>query len=445
MKTAFSLLIIMFVVNISFGQSKSVCTVGNCEDGFGTYIWGDDSQYSGDKYTGYWKGGMRDGQGTYTWSNSEKYTGSFVQNRFSGYGTMYWSNGDKFEGYWENSKRNGQGTYTYADGSTKTGSWKDNEYIDASTSSAKGCITGNCTDGYGIYVWDNGEKYEGFWKNDHRSGQGTNYFVSGEKYIGEWKDDLRSGHGTNYYKDGTVKTGSWKDDKFVGESNTENNESKINNNNYSAGNLTMIASGTGFALSSDGYIATNNHVIEGAKAVKVRGINEDFQKTYSATIMSTDVNNDLAIIKIDDAAFTNLGELPYTFNTKTSDVGTSVFVLGYPMRASMGDEIKLTNGIISSKTGFKGDITTYQISAPIQAGNSGGPLFDATGNLIGVINAKHTQAENASYAIKVSYLTSMIESLLNPPVLPAQNKISAKPLTEQVKQVKKFIYILEIY
>lgn len=66
----------------------------------------------------------------------------------------------------------------------------------------------------------------------------------------------------------------------------------------------------------------------------------------------------------------------------------------------MGDEIKLTTGVISSKTGFQGDVSLYQISAPIQPGNSGGPLFDNKGNLIGIVNAKHKGAENVGYAIK---------------------------------------------
>ena len=66
----------------------------------------------------------------------------------------------------------------------------------------------------------------------------------------------------------------------------------------------------------------------------------------------------------------------------------------------MGDEVKLTNGIISSKTGFQGDVTTYQISVPLQAGNSGGPLFDSKGNVIGIVNAKHLGTENVSYVVK---------------------------------------------
>lgn len=204
------------------------------------------------------------------------------------------------------------------------------------------------------------------------------------------------------------------------------------------------ASGSGFAISSDGLIVTNHHVINGAKTIKIRGINGDFSKSYNAKIIIEDKNNDLALIKIDDPNFTTLGVIPFVINGKTIDVGNSIFVLGYPLRATMGDEIKLTNGIISSKSGFQGDVTSYQISAPIQPGNSGGPLFDEKGNLIGIVNAKHAGAENASYAIKASYLLNLFELMNTYPKIQTVSSVTGKPLTEQVKTLKKYTYIIEV-
>ncbi|HOS84072.1 MAG TPA: trypsin-like peptidase domain-containing protein [Bacteroidales bacterium] len=216
----------------------------------------------------------------------------------------------------------------------------------------------------------------------------------------------------------------------------------FNDNVTSISNVSV--SGTGFAITSNGLIVTNNHVIEGAKTIKVRGINGDFSRAYSAKLITTDKNNDLAIIKIDDYSFSSLGNVPYIVKSSGSNVGENIFVLGYPLRASMGDEIKLTNGIISSKTGFQGDVTSYQISAPVQPGNSGGPLFDSQGYLIGIINAKHVGAENASYAVKVSYLTNLIDLLDFPPTLQKVSSVSGKPLTQQVTIIKKFVYIIEV-
>jgi S1-C subfamily serine protease len=110
----------------------------------------------------------------------------------------------------------------------------------------------------------------------------------------------------------------------------------------------------------------------------------------------------------------------------------------------MGDEIKLTSGIVSSRTGFQGDITSYQISAPVQPGNSGGPLFDSKGNIIGIINAKHIGAENASYAIKANYIISLIQLLPQKPTLQATNALANLPLTKQVEKLKNFVFIIEV-
>ena len=110
----------------------------------------------------------------------------------------------------------------------------------------------------------------------------------------------------------------------------------------------------------------------------------------------------------------------------------------------MGDEIKLSNGIISSRSGFKGDLTTYQSSVPIQPGNSGGPLFDEYGNVIGIINAKHLNTDNVSYAIKSMYLNNLIQSLdFSLPQLKNSTKEKTS-LPELVKKVKQFIYIIEV-
>ncbi len=204
------------------------------------------------------------------------------------------------------------------------------------------------------------------------------------------------------------------------------------------------SSGTGFAITSNGLIVTNHHVIERATSIKVRGVNGDFGKSYSAKVMVDDKNNDLALIKIDDSSFTGLGTIPFTIKASGVNVGENVFVLGYPLRETMGDEIKLTNGIVSSKTGFQEDVTTYQISVPIQPGNSGGPLFDSQGNLVGIVNAKHSGAENVSYAIKTNYLLNLINSLDNVPALQKVSTVQGKTLSQQTSILKNKVFIIEV-
>lgn len=201
-------------------------------------------------------------------------------------------------------------------------------------------------------------------------------------------------------------------------------------------------SGSSFAL-GNGYIVTNYHVVEDAKTINVKGIRGDFNNGYSAEVIATDKMNDIAILKINDSQFSGFGTIPYGVSSKMADVGESIFVLGYPLTQTMGDEIKLTDGLISSRTGFQGDIANYQMSAPVQPGNSGGPMFNSKGNVIGIVCAHHAGAENASYAIKISYLKLLIESAGLNITLPNNNTISALSLPEKVKRLKNFVYYIE--
>ncbi len=202
-------------------------------------------------------------------------------------------------------------------------------------------------------------------------------------------------------------------------------------------------SGTCFAVGQGGYVATCHHVVEEARRIRIRGVGGDFEKTLSAKVIASDPKNDLALLKIDDPSFRGFGDIPYSFRMGTSEVGEDVSVLGYPLRAVMGDEIKLTTGIISSKTGYRGDITSYQISAAVQPGNSGGPLFNKDGEIIGVVNAR-LGVESAAYAVKASYLSLLADSLPNSVSLSSGNTLSGRTLPEMVKRISSFIYIIEI-
>ena len=205
--------------------------------------------------------------------------------------------------------------------------------------------------------------------------------------------------------------------------------------------------GSGIIISESGYIVTNNHVIEDADEIEVEFIlNEEVQK-FNAEIVQVDKVNDLAIIKIFDMNFDGVDELPYNFKTRSSDVGTKVYAYGYPMALSiMGKEIKITDGIISSKTGYDGDITTYQITAPIQGGNSGGPLFDEKGNLLG-INSSGIDvqvADNVAYTIKSSYIVNLIDVMPKNIELPSNTKLQSLPLTEQIKEITKYVVLIKV-
>ncbi len=206
--------------------------------------------------------------------------------------------------------------------------------------------------------------------------------------------------------------------------------------------------GSGFFINEKGYIATNYHVVKDASSIQVEYFQKGKKKTFSAKVIVSDKQNDLAIIRINDPNFINIPKIPYVFTSTIKDVGTEVFALGYPIADVMGDEIKFTDGKISSKTGIEGDITVYQISVPIQPGNSGGPLFDSKGNLIGItsagLNKEYFNSENVNYAIKTTYLKNLIDVLPEKITLPNNTTIYTLPLTEKIKTLSDFIPIIRV-
>ena len=205
--------------------------------------------------------------------------------------------------------------------------------------------------------------------------------------------------------------------------------------------------GSGIVISKNGYIITNNHVVEDANEIEVELLSDGEIQKYNAEVVQVDKTNDLALLKILDINFDGLNQISYNFKSRSSDVGTKVYAFGYPMALSiMGKEIKVTDGIISSKTGFDGDITSYQITAPIQGGNSGGPLFDDKGNLIGINAAKLNTniADNVGYSIKSSYVLNLIDILPKSIDLPSSTKLSSLSLTEQIKEITKYVVLIKV-
>lgn len=220
------------------------------------------------------------------------------------------------------------------------------------------------------------------------------------------------------------------------------------NNQQTNGNSDWKGNGTGFFIDKNGYIATNYHVVEDATEIQIEFIRNGIKQLFPAKVIQSDKQNDISIIKITSSDFQSFLNLPFNFKTNISDVGSNVFALGYPLLSLMGNEIKFTDGKISSKTGIQGDITSYQISVPIQPGNSGGPLFDFDGNLVGItssgINRKLDITENVNYAIKSSYLKNLVDVLDYKLSLPSDSSISNMTLTEKIKKISDYVVLIKI-
>lgn len=203
--------------------------------------------------------------------------------------------------------------------------------------------------------------------------------------------------------------------------------------------------GTGFLLSDKGYIVTNFHVVDGAKTITVKGINGEYSTSFEASIVCLDYANDLAILKLNTTLIT-FPTPPYSIQTsKEVKQGENVVALGYPIKEIMGSELKVTNGIINAKSGYKGSVSQFQFSAAVQPGNSGGPLINSKGDIIGVVSSKLNpqMVESAGYAIKSDYLSFFITQSEKVDYTPTVNTINSADLSVQLEKISKFIYIIE--
>lgn len=168
--------------------------------------------------------------------------------------------------------------------------------------------------------------------------------------------------------------------------------------------------GTCFVIHESGYLITNDHVIRGSNRITIRGIHGDLNARHEALVVARDVGNDIALLKLADTSL-KLPTPRYGIRSKGVEQGERVFAMGYPRADALGEEVKLHEGLISARSGARGDVSIYQVSTPLNPGNSGGPLLDENGDLIGVIFAKSTVAEGAGYARKASYLESFLTNV----------------------------------
>jgi S1-C subfamily serine protease len=169
-----------------------------------------------------------------------------------------------------------------------------------------------------------------------------------------------------------------------------------------------LASGTGFFVSSLGHIATNAHVVEDCRSIEVTGYGR-------ATVVRSDPVNDLALVKV-----TRAGTTPLSLRNRPARLGEDIVVLGFPLSDILADTLTVTAGNISSLSGILGDSRAVQISAGVQPGNSGGPLLDRFGSVLGVVSSRLDDAaaielsgsipQNVNFAIKSTLLDGFLQS-----------------------------------
>ena len=390
--------------------------------GFGTMV-----HPSGAKYVGEWKNNKKHGKGSYHYADGGLFKGSYVNGEKKGWGVRFYITGAKYEGEFAKGKANGKGVYTYPDGTRYEGDHKDGTsngkgtYFHANGDKYVGDVQDDLRHGKGTHLFSDGHKYVGDFQKGKRHGKGTYYFPDGKRYQGDFKDNEFNGFGTMTFPDGRTQVALWKDSRL---------HETINPNDMPEASqdkeLLQASSGSGFSVSADGYLITNNHVIEGCKNVFLHSKGNKIR----ATIITQDRKNDIALLK---ANFEPSAVFPLNLNRP--EILQDIYVAGFPFGMNVSSSVKVTRGIISSLTGIGNNVSEIQIDAALQSGNSGGPVLDDMGNVVAVAVSKldvkyalknfGSIPENTNFGVKSSVVAAILDThnVISPP---ANKKTIAK-------------------
>jgi serine protease Do len=203
-----------------------------------------------------------------------------------------------------------------------------------------------------------------------------------------------------------------------------------------------VTGGTSFLIDAKGYLVTNAHVIENAKNVVVQNSKG---KDLAVQVVYTDTQRDIAILKIMDTAFKSPASLPYSIKKNTAEIAEEVYTLGFPR-----NEIVYGEGYLAAKTGYNGDTLSCQIAIAANPGNSGGPVLNHNGEVIGILSTKQTTAEGAVFATQSKYIYSALKELQKDDTtyksikIPATSNIKGWDRMQQVRKIADYIYMVKV-
>ena len=219
-----------------------------------------------------------------------------------------------------------------------------------------------------------------------------------------------------------------------------------------SGSPAISTSGTGF-FCAPGIVATNAHVIDGATAVEMYLPVQ--QRSVKLRLLVLDASNDLALLRVIDEDVASLPPALPLADSSVAMLGSSAFVIGFPLGGLLGSDHKVTDGVVSGLEGIGGDPTMFQLTAPVQPGSSGSPLFDTAGHVIGVVNSTYdTMAavresgqapQNVNFAIKSDYLALLLRGVSNPGDPTTAVTPSPLQVPELIEKVRASVGQIKVY
>ena len=198
--------------------------------------------------------------------------------------------------------------------------------------------------------------------------------------------------------------------------------------------------GTGFIIDAKGYLATNFHVVQGAKNIAVQNSRGEF----IARVVYTDKAKDIAILKIDDESFKPYTSVPYSISRSSARLAEPIFTLGYPK-----NEIVYGQGYLSAKTGFNGDTLSCQLELAANRGNSGSPILNRKGEVIGILNGRQRNTEGFAFAIQGKYIYKVLDDLKKDTSyqkvkITSKSSIAGLDFQQQVEKVEDYIFMVKV-
>jgi S1-C subfamily serine protease len=210
--------------------------------------------------------------------------------------------------------------------------------------------------------------------------------------------------------------------------------------NTDSKSIQFKSGGTGFLVDGKGYLVTNAHIIRSSRNIAV--INNKGEE-FKAIVIKADNARDIAILKIDDKDFKTFSSMPYGFIKTASEVAEPVYTLGYPR-----NDIVYSEGYLSSPTGFNGDTLSCQLGIAANRGNSGGPVFNHDGEVIGIISTKEINAEGVAFAIRSKYIIDAMNELKKDTAyqslkVPVKSNLHGLDKKQQVKKIQDYVFMVK--